>query len=326
LIIDYSYHFPHAAQVVARLPTSTHDLVERTTLTTRNLTKTLTPFAYLSPTLVLLTVLSLIPIGTVFYYSLMSNVIMERNPVFVGLSNYVDILTDDVFLEALRNTLYFTVMSVIFHLILGLSFALLLNTPLLNPLLKALFRVIYVLPWVFTASIIAVLWRLMLNPNGIINYLLAWSELTSAKIEWLSSRQLALHAVTFINIWSGYPFYMVSLLAGLQGIPDQLYEAGTIDGANGRQLFRFITLPQLRPIILSLAMLDFIWTMHQFTLIWMTTGGGPIHVTEMLSTYTYKQAFSTYEFSHASASAFIILTLSMFVAVFYVRNQRASDE
>lgn len=288
--------------------------------------KKLVPFAYLSPTILLLAVLSLLPIGMVFYYSMMSNVIMEKNPLFVGLDNYGELLGDDVFREAIGNTLYFTGMSVVFHLLLGLSFALLLNTKLLHPLTRALFRVIYVLPWVFTATIIAILWRLMLNPNGIINYLLLWSELASTKIEWLSSKQIALHAVTFINIWAGYPFYMVSLLAGLQGIPDQLYEAGTMDGATGPQLFRYITLPQLRPIILSLAMLDFIWTMHQFTLIWMTTGGGPIHVTEMLSTFTYKLAFSSYKFSHASASAFIILALSMFVAFFYVRKQRASDE
>jgi multiple sugar transport system permease protein len=288
--------------------------------------KKLTPFAYLSPTLVLLAVLSLIPIGTVFYYSMMDNVIMNKNPIFVGLANYVELLTDKNFHGAIANTLYFTIVSVIFHLLLGLSFALLLNTRLLGPLTKALFRVVYVLPWVFTATIIAILWRLMLNPNGVVNYILITLGLADAPIEWLSSRQLALQAVTFINIWAGYPFYMVSLLAGLQGIPDELYEAGTIDGANGRQLFRYITLPQLKPIIVSLAMLDFIWTMHQFTLIWMTTGGGPIRTTEMLSTFTYKLAFSSYEFSHASASAFIILLLSMFVAVFYVRQQRASDE
>jgi multiple sugar transport system permease protein len=289
-------------------------------------TKKLIPFAYLSPTILLLTVLSLIPIGMVFYYSLMDNVIMNRNPVFVGVANYLDILLDDVFQQAIANTLYFTLVSVLFHLILGLSFALLLNTKLLGATTKALFRVVYVLPWVFTATIIAILWRLMLNPNGIVNYILNTIGLADGPIEWLSSRQLALHAVTFINIWAGYPFYMVSLLAGLQGIPDELYEAGTIDGANGWQLFRFITLPQLKPIIVSLAMLDFIWTMHQFTLIWMTTGGGPIRATEMLSTFTYKLAFSSYEFSHASASAFIILLLSMFVAFFYVRQQRASDE
>jgi len=288
--------------------------------------KKLVPYVYLSPTILLLAVLSVIPIVTVFYYSLMSNVIMERNPVFVGIANYIQIIKNNVFQRAFANTMYFTVMSVIFHLILGLSFALLLNSRLLGPTTKALFRVVYVLPWVFTATIIAILWRLMLNPNGIVNYFLNSLGLASGPIEWLSSKQLALHAVTFINIWAGYPFYMVSLLAGLQGISSELYEAGTIDGASSRQLFRYITIPQLKPIIISLAMLDFIWTMHQFTLIWMTTGGGPIHVTEMLSTFTYKQAFTSYKFSHASASAFIVLLLSAFVVLFYVKRQRTSDE
>jgi multiple sugar transport system permease protein len=285
-----------------------------------------TPFLYLSPTILLLTILSLIPIAMVFTYSLMDNVVMNRNPVFVGIANYVEILTNSVFQQAFSNTMYFTVMSVVFHLILGLSFAMLLNARMLSPIVKAFFRTIYILPWVFTATIIAILWRLMLNPNGVVNYLLATVGLIDSPVEWLSSRQLALHSVTFINIWAGYPFYMVSLLAGLQGIPEELYEAGTIDGADRRQLFWYITIPQLKPIIVSLAMLDFIWTMHQFTLIWMTTGGGPIRATEMLSTYTYKLAFSSYQFSHASASAFIILALSAFVALFYVRQQRATDE
>jgi multiple sugar transport system permease protein len=293
--------------------------------TLQSVMKRLVPFAYLSPTIILLTVLSLLPIAMVFRYSLLNNVIMEKNPVFVGLANYVELITDKVFQQAIFNTLYFTVSSVVFHLILGLTFAMLLNTKLLSLSTRAFFRVIYVLPWVFTATIIAVLWRLMLNPNGVINYVLLWSGLVSEKVEFLSSKQVALHAVTFINIWSGYPFYMVSLLAGLQGIPAQLYEAATIDGANERQLFWHITLPQLRPIILSLAMLDFIWTMHQFTLIWMTTGGGPLHVTEMLSTFTYKLAFSSYKFSEASASAFIILALSVFVALFYVRHQKSNE-
>jgi multiple sugar transport system permease protein len=288
--------------------------------------KRLVPFYYLSPTILLLTVLALLPIAMVFSYSLMNNVIMEKNPYLVGFANYVEVITDPVFQQALYNTFYFVFFSVVFHLILGLSFAMLLNTKLLNPMIRSLFRVVYILPWVFTATIIAILWRLMLSPNGVINYILETLGLISTKVEWLSSRQLALPAVTFINIWAGYPFYMVSLLAGLQGISSELYEAGTIDGATGRQLFRYITLPQLKPIILSLAMLDIIWTMQQFTLIWMTTGGGPIHVTEMLSTFTYKLAFSSYKFSLASTSAFVILALSMIVALYYVRNQKASDE
>ena len=287
----------------------------------------LLPYAYLSPTLTLLAALAFIPIATVFLYSLVDNVIITRAPpVFVGLDNYIDVLTDRKFGGALRNTLYLAIASVIGHFILGLSFALLLNTRLIGAVPKALFRAIYILPWVFTASIIAILWRLLLNPHGAVNFLLIELGLTSQRIEWLSDRSVALQAVTFINIWAGYPFYMVSFLAGLQGIPDDLYEAAKVDGANGWQLFRSITLPQLKPIILSLAMLDFIWTTHQFTLIWMTTGGGPIRATEVLSTFTYKAAFRSNEFSIASTLAMIILALSTVVAIVYVRNQRMTDE
>lgn len=289
--------------------------------------KSFIPYAYLTPTLLLFTVLSAVPIATVFYYSLMDNVIITRNPPsFVGISNYIEILSDNNFLQAFKNTLVFAIASVIAHFILGLSFAMLLNTKVVGPLTKAIFRVVYILPWVFTASIIAILWRLLLNPNGVVNYLLIGAGIASEQIEWLSSRDIALQTVTFINIWSGYPFYMVSFLAGLQGIPDDLYEAGKIDGANSFQLFRFITLPQLKPIIISLAMLDFIWTTHQFTLIWMTTGGGPIRASEMLSTFTYKLAFSSNQFSLASTTAMIILALSTFVAIFYVRHQRLANE
>ncbi len=292
----------------------------------RRLRRLLTPFLYLSPTLVLLTVLSLVPIATVFYYSLLDNVIITRSPPsFVGVRNYIDVLGSSDFLQALKNTLILATASVVAHSILGLSFAMLLNTKLVSPMTRALFRVIYILPWVFTASIIAVLWRLLLNPNGVVNYLLSGAGLASGPVEWLSSRALALPTVTFINIWAGYPFYMVSFLAGLQGISVNLYEAGKIDGANALQLFRFITLPQLKPITLSLAMLDFIWTTHQFTLIWMTTGGGPIRASEVLSTFTYKMAFSSYQFSLAATTAVIILAISVIVGVFYVRNQQLAS-
>lgn len=292
----------------------------------KSLKKKLAPFAYLSPTMILMIVLLLIPIVMVIGYSLMDNVVMTKHSNFVGIANFLTILSDAVFQQAIINTTYFTVVSVVVHLGLGLTFAMLLNTKMVSPVTKSFFRVIYILPWVFTATIIAILWRLMLYPNGIINYLLTSSGLISAKIEWLSSTQLALHAITLINIWAGYPFYMVSILAGLQGIPNELYEAATIDGANSPQLFRYVTLPQLRPIIISMAMLDLIWTTQQFSLVWMTTGGGPIHVTEMLSTYTYKLAFSSYKFSMASASAVIILAISIVLALVYVKYQKGSDE
>lgn len=283
------------------------------------------PYVYLLPTMVLMAVLMVIPMYLVISYTLMDNVISNPNPVFVGLENYKKILSDPVFHEALRNALYFSIMSLIFHLILGLTFAMLLNARSINARLRGFFRVFYILPWVFTATIVALLWRLMLNPSGVVNFLLQNFGLTQSHIEWFGSTGTALHALTFVNIWAGYPFYMVSMLAGLQGIPDDLYEAATIDGAGPVQQFLYVTLPQLKPIIISIAMLDFIWTIQEYALVWMTTGGGPIHATEMMSTYTYKLAFSSYQYSQASTSAVVILAISLFVALFYVRYQTRDD-
>ena len=283
------------------------------------------PYLYQLPVILLLVLLMLIPIIMVIRYSLYDNVIMNQNPVFVGLKNYITVIKDEVFRTSVGNALYFTVMSIIFHLIIGMCFALLLNLKTIIAPLRSLFRVFYIIPWVFTATIIAIIWRLILNPNGVINYILQFLRIINTNVEWLASTKTALHAVTFINIWAGYPFYMVSLLAGLQGVPIDLYEAATIDGANELRKFISITIPQLMPIIISIAMLDFIWTMQVFALIWMTTGGGPIRATEVLGTYTYKLAFAKYQFSSASTSAVIILIISMIVAVFYIKHQKSRN-
>ena len=269
--------------------------------------------------------LMLVPIVMVVGYSFMDNVILNKHPELVGFDNYVEVLTDGAFLTAIRNTLVFVIASVVAHLILGLLFATLLNTPLFGRWVTSIFRSIFILPWLFTAAIVAVLWRMLLAPNGVINFLLEQVNLGAIGTEWLSSPALALGAVTFINIWSGYPFFMVSMLAGLQGIPGDLYEAARVDGASTLQRFWNVTLPQLRPIIIAMSLLDFIWTSQQFALIWMTTGGGPIDATEVLSTYTYKLAFAKYEFALASTSAVLVLLLSMVLAFFYVRHQRARD-
>ncbi len=280
---------------------------------------------YLIPTVLLMCVLLIVPIYMVIRYSFYDNVIINKNPVFIGFENFREIFTNKTFIVAVKNTLIFVGGSIIAHLILGMTFAVLLNTKYLSTKTKALFRVIFALPWMFTAAVIAILWKMLLNPNGVINYLLEVFNLTSTQVEWLASRDFALYSVTMINIWAGYPFYMVSILAGLQGISSDLYESSSIDGANIVQRFFRITLPQLKPILISLIMLDFVWTIQQFALIWMTTGGGPINATEMLSTFIYKLGFSKYEYAQASTSAVILLVVCTIVAFFYVRHQRGQD-
>jgi multiple sugar transport system permease protein len=282
----------------------------------------LVPYLYVSPATLLLVLLMLFPMIMVFRYSLIDGAIMKKNAAFAGLQNYLSIFEDPVFWQSVVQTLYFTVMSVVFHFIIGLAFALLLNTNRVDPFIRSILRVLYILPWLFTAVIIAIIWRLLLDPNGVVNSILMALHIVNFKVEWFSSTSTAIHALTFANIWAGYPLYMVSLLAGLQGIPKELYEAAGIDGANSFEKFWHITIPQLTPIIISIALLDFIWTMQVFPLVWMTTGGGPIYSTEVLSTFTYKLAFSRYEFSLASASAIIILIMSMSVTYFYIKHQR----
>lgn len=285
--------------------------------------KRLVPLLYVAPAGFLFSLLMLLPMLTVLRYSLMDGAIMKKNAVFVGLQNYFKLFADPIFWQAIQQTLYFTVMSVIFHLLIGLAFALLLNSNRINPTIRSLLRVLYILPWLFTAVIIAIIWRLLLDPNGVVNSILMALHIVDHKVEWFSSPKTALHALTFANIWAGYPLYMVSLLAGLQGIPKDLYEAAGIDGAGEFQKFRYITIPQLKPIMVSIALLDFIWTMQVFPLVWMTTGGGPMYATEVLSTYTYKLAFSSYDFSKASASAICILIMSMSMTYFYIKHQKA---
>ncbi len=286
----------------------------------------LEPYGFISPTVLLLLLLMVIPVFLVIRYSFMDNVIVNQNPLFVGLENYRTMIADERFIIAVKNTAFFTIVSVIAHLIIGLSFATLLNSELLSKTTRTIYRMIYILPWLFTVAIIAILWRMILNPLGVLNYIIMSLGISQNQTEWLSSESTALLAVTFINIWAGYPFYMISLLAGLQGIPKDLHEAALVDGATGLQKFWNVTLPHLKPLIISMSILDLIWTSQQFALIWMTTGGGPLSSTEMLGTYTYKLAFSQYEFSQASTSAVFLFLISMGLALVYNRTQRAREQ
>ena len=284
------------------------------------------PYGFISPTLVLLLVLMVVPVVMVIANSVMSDVITRPGAEFVGLENYTAVLAEPNFWPATFNTAVFAGVSVGAHLVIGLTFAMLLNSPVLGRVTTALFRTVLILPWLFTAAVIAVLWRLILAPNGVINFILISTGLLDEGQQWFGDPATALLSVTVMNIWAGYPFFMISLLAGLQGIPADLHEAARVDGASAVQRFFAVTLPQLMPIIVSMAILDLLWTTQQFALIWLTTGGGPLNVTEMLSTFTYKLAFSDYELTQASASAVLVLLFSLVVAVFYVRQQRKAAD
>lgn len=287
-----------------------------------NLRKKAEPYFYIAPTLIMMVIFMVLPICMVVGYSLVDKAVVSKSPNFVGLENYVTLFSDSAYWDSVSNTIIFVVVSVVAHLILGILFAHLLNSKYLKVRTKTIARVIYILPWIFTASVVAILWKLMLQPSGVINYILSLFTDVTRNTEWLSSRKMALATVCFINIWCGYPFYMISILAGLQGISEDLYESSAIDGANATKRFMYITIPQLKPILISIAMLDFIWTLQSFNVIWMLTGGGPVNATQTLSIYIYKLAFQKVDYSMASTAATVLLFACIIVAIFYVKQQK----
>lgn len=286
--------------------------------------KTREAWSFIGPAAMVLLLVMLIPIIMVIYYSFFQNMIMEDSP-FVGFKNYLSFFKDPDIAKMVRFTLIFTVGSVTLHQLIGLFLAVKLNGNI-NKIVLSVFRAIFILPWIFTAAVVAVAWQILLLPQGLINSMISAVSARRVLIDWLGRPELAILSLVVVSAWRGYPFCLTSFLAGLQSVPEVLYEAAGIDGANKRQMFFKVTLPQLKPVILSVALLDAIWTINLFPLIWLLTGGGPLSSTDSIATFTYRYAFVDFEFGVASAVAVVGLLVTMVITVLYVMKQQAVDE
>lgn len=231
--------------------------------------------------------------------------------------NYSRLFRDRVFYNDLIVTLSFVLPTVGFHLLLGLGVALLLNMEIKA---RRFFRVVAILPWTIPDVIAGLIWRFMFDPlSGIINSVLARLNLIQSPITWLSDARLALPSVVFAEVWRGYPFVMLLLLAGLQSIPQGLYEAAKIDGASAWKRFWHISLPNLSRIIMIAFTLDFIWECRRFGLVYNMTGGNPGHATEVLSLYVYKNFFIFFNFGYAAAIAVVLALIMMIISFPYLK-------
>jgi multiple sugar transport system permease protein len=276
-----------------------------------------------APVVLTLAFLMLYPIGRVVYISLWENFLIVKQPAFAGLENFRWLAQQDAFPRVVSNTAVFTVASVGLHLGLGLGLAVLLSARI-HPRLRALGRGLLIVPWLFTAAVVALTWNLMLNPFGIVNAILARVGLMrlDAPLNWLGEPDLALPGIILINLWRGYPFVMLMMLAALQSIPAELYEAAGVDGAGRWQQFRHVTVPSIRPIVASVCLLDAIWNVRLFDLVFLTTGGGPLNATHVMATYAYQLAFERFELGKASAMATLILVATSTLTLFYFRHQK----
>ncbi len=230
---------------------------------------------------------------------------------FVGLKNYVDLLSDDKFWTALFNTFYFVVVGVPLTLAIGLLIANALNRGVNR--FRTVFRVGYYLPVITSIVAIAVVWRFLLNPEfGLVNMLLGGLGINGPT--WLADPVLAMPSIIAMAVWRNLGFAMVVFLAGMQAIPAMLYEAAEIDGAGRWQAFRFVTIPMLRPTILFMTVITTIGYLQLFEEPFVMTGGGPLDKTLSVTMYMYQQGFTFFHQGYASAVAYVLFVIVAVIA------------
>ena len=285
-------------------------------------------FAYLFvlPTVLVIALLDIYPIIEGIIVSLQNQNQLRANPeAFVGLKHYYRALFDEqVFWYSLGRSLVWTVFAVAGGYVVALSLALLLNMEIWG---RGIFRALFLVPWVIPDVCTALLWKWLYGDEfGVINFLLVKSGIVSKPVLWLADPTLAMPAVIFVQIWKLYPVMFIVLLAALQNVPKELHEAATIDGANVRQRFIYITMPFLKKTSVIITLLGCIWTFQAFDIIYLLTGGGPANATKTLPTLIYDKAFWGLEMGYAAAIAMLMLAGLLVFSVAYLLVYRSKTQ
>lgn len=273
------------------------------------------PYLYLSPAIFLIGIVMMIPLIIGISYSFQSIELLKPfDTGWVGLENYQKLWSDRKFWLALENTFWWTFWSISFQFLLGLGLAMLLTTQFYG---KKLFQALVFLPWAVPTFLSALTWAWLFNPViGPLPHWMASLGILSEPYNIMGDPNLAMWGPIVANIWFGVPFFAITLLAALQSIPSDMYEAAEIDGASAWQVFTKITLPFLAPMIAITVMLRTIWIANFADLIYVMTGGGPANSTQIVSSYIFTTAFRKLDFGYASAIAVALLFILLTYAVF----------
>lgn len=277
---------------------------------------------FMLPAVLFMSLIVIYPLLTTIYDSFFdaSLVRPQAAGTFIGLSNYIDLLSDPGFWSTLNRTVVWTLGSVAGKTVVGLSLALLLKPSFRG---RSMYRFLILIPWATPQVIGGVIWKWFFNGQyGMFNYILIALGLASERISVLGDRTTAFLAAMGVDMWFGIPFMTMVLLAGLQSIPDELYDAAAVDGATGFRRFWNITLPLLMPIFTVATNLSIIWTFNSFNVIQTMTGGGPVRATEILVIKTYKEAFGRYDVGMAATYSTVILVILMLFSLLYWRLLR----
>ena len=272
------------------------------------------PLVLIAPAIVVLLSLSIYPL---IYSVTISLQTQTANGSTWSVSNFTRLFTDGFFRAAMAHTFVYATAALILEFSIGLGLALLLNSQIRG---RGFFRAALLVPMMLPAVVVGVVWRLMLNPNfGAINGTLKNLGLNIESLTWTASPRLAMLSVIAVDVWQWTPFVFLVLLAGLQAIPQEPYEAALIDGSNRWQTFRYVTLPLLKPAILIALLLRTMDLLRVFDQIFILTEGGPGFATETISLYIYRAAFRFFDFGYAAAMSFVLLALTNIISALYIR-------
>lgn len=245
---------------------------------------------------------------------------LVRNPeyAFVGVDNFTRLIDNGFFWESFRIGMVWAVSVTLLQLLAGMGLALLLNSDLR---FQGLTRVLALIPWAMPPVVVAIMWRMIYSPNaGPLNAVLGAVGLPDS-INWLGNFDTALPAVIVVGVWLGMPQTTVTLLAGLQQIPGELYEAASMDGANALRRFSSVTVPSLRPILTSITSLNFIWNFNSFSLVYVLTEGGPGGKTMLPMLFTYLEAFKNRNIGYAAAMGVVLVVVVVLLLAAYLWSQ-----
>ncbi len=280
-------------------------------------------YLFVAPLFLWLAVTILYPLFAALLISLQDIRVIGSQGGFVGLQNYTRVLRSASFWEALGRSGLWVVGNAVVQTVAAFAAALVLNQSFPG---RQAARIWIILSWIVPTVVVVIIWRWLLSSSGVINYLLTALHITDGPIGFFSTRRMAFATVILINAWRWFPFMAVTLLAGLQSIPRELYEAAAVDGATARQRFFRITFPMLQPVLFVLGLVGTLMSFNVFDIIWLLTAGGPSAATQTLPVLIYETAFSQYRLSQASAISVLTGLILLVFALLFIRLMSPRDE
>lgn len=275
----------------------------------------LTPYIFLLPGLIILGAFIFYPMINAIWLSFTNyNIVTEAE--FIGLDNYKELFSDSLFWKVLGQTLLYLGVVVPALVVLPIFLAILVNQQVKG---IGFFRSVYYLPVVTSMVVVGIAWKWVYADQGVLNYLLDTMGVISGPIHWLTSTSTSIFAVMVVTIWKGLGYYMVIYLAGLQSIPDDLYEAADIDGASKWKQIWHITVPLLMPSIMIVTIMSSISAMKVFEEIYVMTGGGPLNSSKTLVFYIYQEAFEKLQMGYASAAGVILFLITLMISIINIK-------